>query len=671
MLALVLAVVQSQPEFYVIPRPVQIERREGDFVIKTVGSELLPEELRREPNPSKVFFVAGAEIEAKHLSNAFGDLKTVETKSTQPVAGSFLLALDARDAQLGKEGYTVHITARSATIRANTNAGLFRGIQTVRQLRGLAIMSAGPETLPAVYVRDYPRFSWRGMHLDVGRHMFPVDAIKRYIDTLAFFKMNTFHWHLTEDQGWRLDVKKYPKLTTISAFRDETRGRPGTNLPGDGIRYGGYYTQVQIRDVVAYASERHVTVVPEIEMPGHSTEVLAAYPELGCDTPENIKARQEGRNPFKVSTLWGVMPDIFCAGKEATFEFIGDVLDETLTLFPSKFIHIGGDEAPKTRWENCSACKKRMADEGLKDTHELQSYFIRRIDKYLVSKGRRLIGWDEILEGGLAENAAVMSWRGIEGGLAAANAGHDAVMTPTSHCYLDYYQSRLPGEPEAIGGFVDLAKAYSYEPVPAALAQDKRHHILGVQGNVWTEYIADAQHVEYMAWPRGAALAEVGWTPASLKNFDHFQSRWNWAHRWLQAMGVNYFMPRELKVAIPATVETTMTPLEGKPVLCAFDGDINSQFVAAAGVKAGDTLTITFDQPRSGSAIVFDFGPLGGRLRGGSIEVSLDGTTWSTYATGEGERLAVPKARRTVRAVRLKINKDSPHRLVVREIHVN
>jgi hexosaminidase len=668
MLAAIFLAIQTEPDFYVIPRPVQIEAREGDFIVRSEGPEFLPVEIRHEPNPSKVFFVSGAESEARFLSEAFGGLSTIESTHSQPVAGSFMLAHDANDPQLGEEGYTLHITSRSATIRANTRTGLFRGIQTVKQLRPLMAMYAGPPTLPAVYVRDYPRFSWRGMHLDVGRHMFPLDAIKRYIDTIAHFKMNTFHWHLTEDQGWRLEVRRYPKLSTISAFRDETLGRPGARLPGDGIRYGGTYSQEQVREIVAYAAARHINVVPEIEMPGHSTEVLAAYPELGCDTPENVAALAAGRNPFKVSTVWGVLPDIFCAGKEATFEFIEGVLDETLALFPSKFIHIGGDEAPKTRWENCSACKGRMAVEGLKDAHELQSYFIGRIDRYLTSKGRRLIGWDEILEGGLAENATVMSWRGIEGGIAAANSGHDAVMSPTSHCYLDYYQSRLPGEPEAIGGFLDLATAYSYEPVPSALAADKRHHILGVQGNVWTEYVKDAQQMEYMAWPRGAALAEVGWTPASSKNFDDFQSRWNMTQGWLRAMGVNFFSPRELQPALPATVETTMTALDGKPVLCAFDGNINTQFVTAGGVRAGDTLTITLEKARTVREVEFRFGPIGNKLRGGSIEVSADGSNWVTIATGSGETLSLPKAPRTVKALRLKITADSIHRLIVREV---
>ncbi|MCH7944853.1 MAG: family 20 glycosylhydrolase [Armatimonadetes bacterium] len=638
--------------YAIIPIPVFLKAKAGDFIVKAT---------------TKVFAGNGAKSEAQYLADQFGGLRVIPTHADSPIAGSFLLTLEGADPVLGDEGYELRVTPQSVTLRANRPAGLFHGVQTMRQL--VPLMAADFWTLSAVYVRDYPRFKWRGMHLDVGRHMFPVEAIKRYLDTMAFFKMNTFHWHLTEDQGWRIDIKKYPKLAEISSVRKETFGRPGQPF-GDGAEYGGYYTQDQIREVVAYAARRHITVVPEIEMPGHSSEVLAAYPNLACDTPTHREALTRGENPFEVSTTWGVKPDILCAGREETFEFLQDVLDEVLDLFPGTFIHIGGDEAPKARWEQCTRCQRRIKDEGLADEHELQSYFIQRIDKYLTGKGRRLIGWDEILEGGLAENAAVMSWRGTSGGIAAAEAGHDAVMTPTSHCYLDYYQSRLPGEPEAIGGFIDLAKAYSYEPIPEGLAPDKRRHILGVQGNVWTEYMKDAQQVEYMAWPRGAALAEVGWTPPALKDFDDFSRRWNTVQYWVRSMGVNYFTPRELRHAMPARIRTTLGTLGDNHPVCAFDGDINSQFVSEGGVKAGDTFTVELVEPMTVRRVSVRFGPIRGALRGGAVEISEDGQTWHPLGEFKGAHIDTKFAPRSVKAVRLRLTKDSKYRLIIREIEI-
>ena len=638
--------------YAIIPIPVFLKVKTGDFIVKAT---------------TKVFTGEGAESEAQYLADQFGGLRVIAAKTASPIAGSFLLTLEGGEPILGEEGYELRVTTQSVTLRANTSAGLFRGIQTIRQLKPLQPVDRW--TLSAVYVRDYPRFQWRGMHLDVGRHIFPVEAIKRYLDTMAFFKMNTFHWHLTEDQGWRIEIKKYPKLAEISSVRKETFGRPA--LPfGDGAEYGGYYTQDEIREVVAYAAERHITVVPEIEMPGHSSEVLAAYPNLACDTPTHREALARGENPFEVSTTWGVKPDILCAGREETFEFLQDVLDEVLDLFPGTFIHIGGDEAPKARWENCTRCQKRIEDEGLKDEHELQSYFIQRIDKYLTSKGRRLIGWDEILEGGLADNAAVMSWRGIDGGIAAAEAGHDAVMTPVSHCYLDYYQSRLPGEPEAIGGFIDLAKAYSYEPIPQGLAPNKHRYILGVQGNVWTEYVMDAQQVEYMAWPRGAALAEVGWSLAKSKDFDDFSRRWNTVQFWVMSIGVNYFSPRELRPVMPASISTTLSASEDKPPICAFDGDINSQFVSEGGVKEGDTFTVELVDPMTVRHIFVRFGPMRGALRGGILELSEDGRSWHALGEFKGSHVESKFAPRSVKAVRVRLTKSSKFRLVIREIEI-
>ncbi len=372
-------------------------------------------------------------------------------------------------------------------------------------------------SVPAVEIIDSPRFSWRGMHLDVGRHFFPISFVKRYIDLLAMHKMNRFHWHLTEDQGWRIEIKKYPKLTQIGAWRSESLVGHYTDEPRkyDGVRYGGFYTQDEIREVVAYAAKRFITVVPEIEMPGHSVAALAAYPELACTD-----------GPFEVEKLWGVHEDVYCAGKESTFAFLQDVLTEVMGLFPSTYIHIGGDECPKTRWKAHDLDQKRIKEENLKDEHELQSYFVKRIERFLSSYNRRLVGWDEILEGGLPPAATVMSWRGFEGGIEAANSGHDVVMTPTSHCYFDYYQSEnTESEPLAIGGFLPLSKVYHFEPMPPEIDPEKAHHILGGQGNVWTEYMKTEDKVEYMVLPRMSAMSEVLWTQESDRSYKGFVAR--------------------------------------------------------------------------------------------------------------------------------------------------
>jgi hexosaminidase len=416
---------------------------------------------------------------------------------------------------LGPEGYELTVTPERVIIRASQPAGIFYGKQTLQQLL--------PGPIPCLHIEDRPRFPWRGAMLDVARHFFPKEFVKRYIDLLALHKLNTLHLHLTDDQGWRVEIKKYPKLTEVGSWRAETNG--------DGKRYGGFFTQDDLREIVAYAAERHITVVPEIEMPGHGLAALTAYPELSCTG-----------GPFKVRTRWGVEPDVYCAGNEKTFAFVQDVLDEVLAIFPSKFIHIGGDECPKARWKKCPKCQARMKAEGLKNEHELQSYFIRRIEKHLSSKGRRLIGWSEIREGGLAKNAALMDW--IGGAVEGASAGHDVVMSPTSHCYFDYYQSQdKKAEPKAIGGFIPLSKVYAFEPVPAKLAPQFHKHILGAQANLWTEYIPTPQQAEYMTFPRLCALAEVVWSPAAARNWDDFSVRLTQHLKHLDALKVNYRKP--------------------------------------------------------------------------------------------------------------------------------
>jgi hexosaminidase len=433
------------------------------------------------------------------------------------------------DAALGNEGYKLSANEKGVTIQANSGAGLFYGAQTLLQL-----LPADGKTIPFVEITDYPRFAYRGLHLDVGRHMFPPDFIKKYIDLLARHKLNRFHWHLTEDQGWRIEIKKYPKLQEVAAYRTETQvGRGGTKARAtakyDGQRYGGFYTQEEVKEIVKYAAQRHVTVIPEIELPGHAQAALTAYPNLGCTG-----------GPYEVARGWGVFTDVYCAGKEDAFTFLQDVFDEVLPLFPSEYVHIGGDECPKVAWEKCPHCQKRINTEKLKDEHHLQSYFIQRIEKYLNSKGKRIIGWDEILEGGLAPNATVMSWRGEEGGIAAAKQNHDVIMTPERWVYLDYAQDTSATEPLSIGNYTPLSKVYSYEPVPSQLTADEAKHILGAQGNVWTEYMKTGDHVEYMVYPRACALAEVVWSPKESKNYDDFLKRMQTHVKRLEAWDVNY-----------------------------------------------------------------------------------------------------------------------------------
>lgn len=429
--------------------------------------------------------------------------------------------------------YTMEITKKSIEIASENNTdGVFCGIQTLIQL--LPTTTSNIE-IPQLSIKDAPRFQYRGMHLDVSRHFFPVSFIKKYIDYLAYHKLNEFHWHLTDDQGWRIEIKKYPKLTSIGAWRNGTLiGRyPGTG--NDNKKYGGYYTQEEIKEVVQYAKDRHIDVIPEIEMPGHSSAAIAAYPWLSCfpneptAIPKNMISEQSKdelqKGPKKlVQETWGVFDDIFCAGKDSTFMFLDNVIDEVCALFPSKYLHIGGDEAPKTHWAKCPVCQERMKKMGLKDEHELQSWFVQRIEKYVNSKGKTLIGWDEILEGGLAPNAVVMSWRGEAGGIQAAKEKHDVIMTPGNPVYFDHSQTEYE-DSITIGGYNPIEKVYAYNPIPKELSQNESHFVLGSQANVWTEYIGNTAKVEYMIFPRMAALSEVLWTELPNKNWENFANR--------------------------------------------------------------------------------------------------------------------------------------------------
>ncbi len=431
------------------------------------------------------------------------------------------------------ESYTLRISESGIELVSPDYSGLFMGFQTLRQLFPAEIESGEKleeVKLPYCTINDEPRFRYRGMHLDVCRHFFCVEDVKSYIDMLVMHKFNVFHWHLTEDQGWRIEIKAYPELTIIGSQRKETVIKKNWG-EYDGEAYGGYYTQEQIKEIVKYAEDRFITVIPEIEMPGHALAALASYPQLGCTG-----------GLYNVATTWGVFDDVYCAGNEETFKFLETVIDEVCEMFPnSPYIHIGGDECPKTAWRNCSKCQKRIIDEGLADEHELQSYFIQRMEKYINSKGKRIIGWDEILEGGLAPDATVMSWRGEEGAIAAATQNHDAIMTPGGYCYFDHYQSEdVDNEPFAIGGFTNCEKIYTWNPVPDVLTDNQKKHIIGVQANVWTEYILDLQHIQYMVLPRMAALSEVAWSNNRDDNYDNFKKRLQFMFKRYDEAGYNY-----------------------------------------------------------------------------------------------------------------------------------
>ena len=510
--ALVSCAILSAPEAtaqQIVPQPVKVATRPGRFVLtkRTIIST------------DAVSAVTGRQL-ASYLEPATGITFQVRSAGPAP-AHSISLRRDRTLARLGDEGYILDVRPTGITARAFGAAGLFYAVQTIRQLLPPQIFREAPVqgvdwTMTSTTIEDYPRFQWRGGHLDAGRHFMPKEFVKKYIDLLALHKMNVFHWHLTEDQGWRLEIRKYPKLTEVGAWRKETLvGRPRDgNKTFDGKRHGGFYTQEDVREIVAYAKARHITVVPEIEMPGHASAAIAAYPELGVTG-----------QPLDVATTWGVFSDILNADP-STITFMQDVLSEVLDMFPGRYIHVGGDEADKSKWKASEKIQARIKELGLQDEHELQSWFIRQMDNFLVARKRRLVGWDEILEGGLAENAVVMSWRGTKGGIAAARAGHDVIMAPTSHTYMDYYQSKDDAkEPLAIGGFLPLETVYAFEPVPAELEAEFARHVLGAQGQLWTEYMPNPKQVEYMAFPRMSALAEVVWTPKERRDYANFLER--------------------------------------------------------------------------------------------------------------------------------------------------
>ena len=493
-------------KYQVVPLPQEIIEEAGDgFVLD---------------NSTCIVYSGDAEMKrnAELLAEYIKEKTNLELKVTD-VAAEGAITLAVGEAGENAEGYSLTVDAKGVNITGASPAGVFYGMQTLR--KALPITEGGKIELPAVTINDYPRFSYRGAHLDVSRHFFTTDSIKRFVDMLALHNLNRFHWHLTDDQGWRIEIKKYPELTTVAAQRDETV--IGKNSPEyDGKHYGPFfYTQEECREIVAYAAERHITVIPEIDLPGHMQAALAAYPEYGCTG-----------GPYEVWKMWGVSDNVLCAGNDATLSFIENILSEVIEVFPSEYIHIGGDECPKTQWEKCPKCQARIKALGIKgdDKHTaemyLQSFVINHAEKFLNSKGRQIIGWDEILEGGLAPNATVHSWRGVEGGIEAAKQGHDCIMSPTTFMYFDYYQTKYTDdEPLAIGGYVPVEKVYSFEPINDTLAVDVQKHIIGVQANLWTEYVPTYSHVEYMELPRMAALCEVQWCKPENKDFNDFKQR--------------------------------------------------------------------------------------------------------------------------------------------------
>ena len=512
---------QSDNQYNLIPFPARFSGQNGQFSVSASTRVVVA--------PATDAAVrAVAQTFASQLKAANGLSLGIASTSPALAKGAHIFFSLNKKLNLGDEGYKLTVAPGKVLAEAATPKGLFYAAQTLRQL-----VPAGPAataSLPACAITDKPRFGYRGLMLDVGRHFMPVAFVKKFIDLMAMHKQNTFHWHLTDDQGWRIEIKKYPKLTQIGSKRAESIvGQYYQNYPQqfDGKPVSGFYTQAEISDVVRYAQTRFVTIIPEIEMPGHAQAALASYPELGCDPAKG----------YQVYTKWGVSDDVFCPS-EKTFGFLQDVLTEVIALFPGKYIHIGGDECPKTAWKNSAFCQELMKKNNLKDEHELQSYFVRRMEKFLNSKGRSIIGWDEILEGGLAPNATVMSWRGTEGGIAAAKQKHTVVMTPGGFCYLDHYQGNPATEPLAIGGYLPLDKVYSYEPMPTELSAAEQKFILGVQGNIWTEYITNPESVEYMAFPRAIALAEIGWMQAGPHNFEDFAQRLK--NHLPKLTGVNY-----------------------------------------------------------------------------------------------------------------------------------
>lgn len=551
---------QQEANYQIIPMPQEIVTAQGNpFILKSGVKILYPEGNEK--------MQRNAQFLADYLKTATGKDFVIEAGTE----GKNAIVLTLGAGNENPESYQLKVDGDGITITGPTEAGVFYGIQSLR--KSLPVTVGADIAMPAVEINDSPRFGYRGAHFDTSRHFFTVDEVKTYIDMMALHNMNRFHWHITEDQGWRLEIKKYPKLTEIGANRTETViGRNSGEY--DGKPYGGFYTQEQAKEIVAYAAERYITVIPEIDLPGHMQAALAAYPELGCTG-----------GPYEVWRQWGVSEDVLCAGNDQVLKFLEDVYGELIEIFPSEYIHVGGDECPKVRWEKCPKCQARIKALGLKsdDKHSkeerLQSFVINHIEKFLNDHGRQIIGWDEILEGGLAPNATVMSWRGEKGGIEAAKQKHDVIMTPNTYLYLDYYQTKdVDNEPLGIGGYLPIERVYSYEPVPASLTPEEQKYIKGVQANLWTEYIPTFSHAQYMVLPRWAALSEIQWSNPAKKNYADFLVRLPQLIKWYDAEGYNYakhvfdvqaeFTPNPAE----GTVDVTFSTIDNAPVHYTLDG---------------------------------------------------------------------------------------------------
>jgi len=557
---------QDDPNMGIIPAPVSVKKNSGSFKL------------------DKTVVLVSAEAKNSRMSdllNSFiatkGGFALRELKSAGANDKSIVLSSAGAD-QLPAEGYQINISDKNITI-TGTEAGLFYAVQSMMQL--MPEKKDEQIVIPAAEINDYPRFRYRGLHLDVCRHMFPVSFVKKYIDLMSQYKLNTFHWHLTDDQGWRIEIKKYPKLTTVGATRSGTIIGHHPGVGTDNKEYKGFYTQEEVKDVLAYAAARYINVIPEIELPGHASAAIAAYPELSCfpdrDTFVDAKTPWSGsRKGKQVQQQWGVFDDVFVPS-EATFKFLGNVLDEVIALFPSKYIHIGGDESPKEYWKESKFCQDLIKKLKLKNEHELQSYFIQRIEKHVNSRGRSIIGWDEILEGGLAPNATVMSWRGTEGGIAAAKENHDVIMTPNGDgLYYDHRQSLSPDEPTNIGGLSHYSKPYAYDPIPKELSPEQQKHIIGVQANLWTEYIETPAKIEYMILPRLFSLSEIAWTPTARKDLKNFSEERIPVHlARFDKTSTNYWVPTPIGQADTLQGETfkidLKTPVHGAEIYYTLD----------------------------------------------------------------------------------------------------
>ncbi len=550
----------EQADYQVIPMPHEIVAAQGSpFVLKSGVKILYPE--------GNAQMQRNAELLAEYLKTATGKDFAVEAGTEGKNAIVLALGVDNKN----PEAYELKVAGEGVTVKGATEAGVFYGIQTLR--KSLPVAVGANISLPAVDIKDAPRFAYRGAHFDTSRHFFTVDEVKTYIDMLALHNMNRMHWHFTEDQGWRIEIKKYPKLTEIGSKRSETViGKNSGKY--DGVPHEGFYTQEEAKEIVKYAAERFITVIPEIDIPGHMQAALASYPELGCTG-----------GPYEVWKMWGVSEDVLCIGNDQSLKFLEDVFAELIEIFPSEYIHIGGDECPKVRWAQCPKCQARIKQLGLKSDakhtkeERLQSYVISHIEKFLNEHGRQIIGWDEILEGGLAPNATVMSWRGEGGGIEAAKQHHDVIMTPNTYLYFDYYQSKdTDNEPLAIGGYLPVERVYSYEPMPKSLTPDEQKYIKGVQANLWTEYIPTFSHAQYMVLPRWAALAEVQWSAPEKKNYANFLSRLPRLIQWYDAEGYNYakhvfdvtaeFTPN----TTDGTLDITLNTLDDAPIHYTLDG---------------------------------------------------------------------------------------------------